>query len=59
MAGTRYMLGPAEPDPSAGHDAVNGELAGNRQPSPIPLKALLIQEPVFSLGSKPPVFTSV
>ncbi len=41
-----------------GHDAMNGcrELG---QPRPTALKALLIQEPLFSDGSTPPDFTSV
>ena len=37
---------------------IGATAARNRQPT-IPLKALLIQEAVFSLGSTPPVFTSV
>ena len=63
-AGTRSKRGPAKPDPRAGHDGVGKFVAfrGRRagvQPRPIPLNALLIQEPVSSLGSTPPLFTSL
>jgi hypothetical protein len=52
-----YIIQDADGRHKAGHDAVNLSNAARVYPSPTFLNALLIQEPLFSDGMPPPVFT--